>query len=79
MRFDPKTYCEDSREVPGSHGNKCFDRRRELPGVKGLFDQLNLSKGAVEKKNEKRRLRAGMRKNVDADYYGFNRDEDDGR
>ena len=79
MRSGLKTYCEDGREVPGSHGNKCFYRGRELPGVKGLFYQLKLSKGATEGKDEKRRLRAGMRENVGADYYGFNRDEDNGR
>ena len=46
--------------------------------VKGLFDELKLSKEAAGGKDEKRRLRAKMRKNVGADYYGFNRDEGDG-
>jgi len=46
--------------------------------VKELFDELKPSKEAAEGKDEERRLRAEMRGNVDADYYGFNRDEDDG-
>ena len=78
MRFGPKTYDEDGREVPGSRGYKYFGRARELPGVKELFDELKPSKKAAEGKDEERRLRAEMRRNVDADYYGFNRDEDDG-
>ena len=76
-RFHLKTYYKDGREVPGSRGNKCFDRGRELPGVKGLFNQLKLSEEAAEGKDWKRRLRAGMRMSVDAGYCGFNRDGDD--
>ena len=64
--------------MPGSRGNKSFDRGQERPRVRGLFNQLKLSKGAAEGKDEKRRLRAEMRRNVGVDYYSFNRDEDDG-
>ena len=46
--------------------------------VKGLFDELKPSKEAAGGKDEERMLRAEMGKNVGADYYGFNRDEDDG-
>ena len=65
-------------EVPGSRGNKYFDRAWEVPGVKELFDELKPSNGAAEGKDKESRARAEMRRNVDADYYGFNRDEDDG-
>src|ERR1700712_263979 len=36
MRFGPKMYDEDGREVPGSRGYKYFGRAKELPGVKEL-------------------------------------------
>jgi pre-mRNA-splicing factor ISY1 len=77
MRFAPKTYDEDGREVSGSRGYKYFGRARELPGVKELFEDLK-PKPKADAKDDERRQRAEMRRNVDADYYGFNRDEDDG-
>ena len=43
-----------------------------------LFDELKPLNKAAEGKCEERRLRAEMRRDVGADYYGFNRDEDDG-
>ena len=46
--------------------------------VKELFDELKPSKEAAQGKAEERRLRAELRRTVDADYYGFNRDGDDG-
>ena len=42
MRFGPKLDYEDGRKVPGSRGNKYFDRARELLRVKELFDELSL-------------------------------------
>lgn len=69
MRFGPRTYDEDGREVPNSRGYKYFGRARELPGVKELFEELK------PKVKEKQRVE---RKNVDADYYGYSRDEEDG-
>lgn len=78
MRFGPKMYDEDGRAVPGSRGYKYFGRARELPGVKELFEDLQAKPKADAKKDEERKLRAEMRKNVDADYYGYNRDEEDG-
>lgn len=77
MRFGPKMYDEDGRAVPGSRGYKYFGRARELPGVKELFEDLQAKPKDV-KKDEERKQRAEMRKNVDADYYGYNRDEEDG-
>lgn len=51
-----------------------FGRARELPGVKELFDS------ATQKPREDKPLdsRADMRKQVDASYYGYNLDEEDG-
>ncbi|KAL7267209.1 NineTeen Complex (NTC) component [Rhizina undulata] len=76
MRFGPKTYDEDGREVPNSRGYKYFGRARELPGVKELFEELKPKK--IDKKDEEWKARAELRRNVDADYYGYNRDEEDG-
>jgi pre-mRNA-splicing factor ISY1 len=75
MRFGPRMYDEDGREVPGARGYKYFGRARELPGVKELFEDLK-PKDKPDAR-EAGRLRAEMRKNVDADYYGYNRDEED--
>jgi pre-mRNA-splicing factor ISY1 len=51
-----------------------FGRARELPGVKELFE------AATQKPREDKPLdsRADMRKQVDASYYGYNLDEEDG-
>ena len=65
--------------MPGSRSYKYFGCAQEVPVVKELFDELKLSKETAEAKDEELRLRVEMRRNVDADYYGFNRDEDDGR
>jgi pre-mRNA-splicing factor ISY1 len=75
MRFGPRMYDGDGREAPGTRGYKYFGRARELPGVKELFEQAKPT--AKPDTKEQSRLRAEMRKNVDADYYGFNRDDDD--
>lgn len=50
-----------------------FGRARELPGVKEMFE------AAMKPKEEKSlETRADLRKMVDASYYGYNRDEEDG-
>ena len=75
MRFGPRMYDEDGREVPGARGYKYFGRAKELPGVKELFEEL---KPKPKDAKEEGKGRAELRRNVDADYYGFNRDEEDG-
>ena len=50
-----------------------FGRARELPGVKELFQSSKPK--APEKPLE---TRADLRKMVDASYYGYNLDEEDG-
>ncbi|TGZ83365.1 Pre-mRNA-splicing factor isy-1, partial [Ascodesmis nigricans] len=76
MRFGPRMYDEDGREVPGSKGYKYFGRARELPGVKELFEELKPK--TDEQKEKELKLKREARKTVDADYYGFNRDEENG-
>ncbi|KAF2456338.1 Isy1-like splicing factor [Lineolata rhizophorae] len=68
---------EEGREIPGGgKGYRYFGRARELPGVKELFEQ------AAQKPEEQAgpkggELRAEMRRNVDAMYYGYLDEEDE--
>ena len=50
-----------------------FGRARELPGVKEMFESS--TKKAPDKPLESR---ADLRRQVDASYYGYNLDEEDG-
>lgn len=52
--------------------NRYFGRARELPGVKELFE---VKPKSVDKPLEGR---ADLRRQVDASYYGYNLDEEDG-
>ncbi|EPS37949.1 hypothetical protein H072_8501 [Dactylellina haptotyla CBS 200.50] len=76
MRFAGRMTDENGREIPGHKGYKYFGRARELPGVKELFEDLKPKKDEGDEK--KKKSLAEIRKNVDANYYGFNRDEEDG-
>ena len=53
--------------------DRYFGRARELPGVKEMFE-------AASKPREDKPLNShsDLRKNVDASYYGYNLDEEDG-
>ncbi|KAI9712061.1 MAG: NineTeen Complex (NTC) component [Bogoriella megaspora] len=65
----------DGREVPGGgKGYRYFGRAKELPGVKEMFE------AARPKREEggKGESRAELRRAVDAGYYGYNLDEEDG-
>ena len=80
MRGGGAVYDDQGREVPGGgKGYRYFGRARELPGVKEMFEQ------AAERAREEREAREGggkmnelKGKIVDAGYYGWNRDEEDG-
>ena len=72
------------REVPGAAGGgrgyRYFGRARELPGVKELFEAA-VERGREEREGGRKKGGEGneMRgKVVDAGYYGWNRDEEDG-
>jgi len=72
MRGGGMMYDEEGREIPGSgKGYRYFGRARELPGVKELFEPRPREDKPLE-------TRADLRKNVDAAYYGYNLDEEDG-
>jgi pre-mRNA-splicing factor ISY1 len=68
---------ESGHEVPGGwKGYRYFGRARELPGVKEMFEAAK----PKPKEDEEKDLatRHHLRKQVDASYYGYNLDEDDG-
>lgn len=74
MRGGGRVVDEEGREIQGGgKGYRYFGRARELPGVKELFD-------AAKAKPEEKPLdtRADLRQKVDAAYYGYNLDEEDG-
>ena len=69
----------DGVEVPGAaRGYRYYGRARELPGVKELFE--NAARKQV--RGEKGEGEAGkgdlVRRNLDAVYFGYGLDEDDG-
>ena len=53
-------------------GGRYFGRARELPGVKELFE------AATKPEEKPLEGRLDLRKQVDASYYGYNLDEEDG-
>jgi pre-mRNA-splicing factor ISY1 len=69
---------EEGREVPGGgKGYRYFGRAKDLPGVKELFEQA-VRKGRAPEDDAKGPGRAELSKFVDAGYYGYNLDEEDG-
>jgi hypothetical protein len=82
MRGGGTVFDDQGREVPGGgKGYRYFGRAKELPGVKEMFERA-----------AKRRVRGGdddddaakeprqeiNRRNLDAKYFGFGADEEDG-
>ncbi|KAK7556902.1 Isy1-like splicing factor [Phyllosticta citricarpa] len=68
---------EDGKEIPGGgKGYRYFGRARDLPGVKELFEAARAPPQQHDK--EGAQTRAELRKHVDASYYGYNLDEEDG-
>jgi pre-mRNA-splicing factor ISY1 len=67
---------EEGREVPGGgKGYRYFGRAKDLPGVKELFERQTRPEDDMDKGREKR---SELRQKVDAGYYGYNLDEEDG-
>jgi len=71
---------DQGREIAGggAKGYRYFGRARELPGVKEMFEEA--SKRATEAREGKKEgpVNEMLKKQVDAAYYGWNRDEEDG-
>lgn len=77
MRGTGKVYDGDGREIPGGgKGYKYFGRARDLPGVKELFEAARQARAQDDKKPLE--ARDDLRKAVDARYYGYAPDEEDG-
>lgn len=77
MRGGGRVTDEEGRVIEGGgKGYRYFGRARELPGVKELFEAA--TKKPDEEKKKGGEARADLRWRVDAGYYGYNLDEEDG-
>lgn len=70
---------EEGRVVEGGgKGYRYFGRARELPGVKELFEAAAKRPGEEEERRKGGVQRAELARRVDAGYYGYGLDEEDG-
>ena len=77
MRGGGRVVDEDGRVVEGGgKGYRYFGQAKELPGVKELFDAA--TRKPEHEGKEKDTTRGELRMRVDAGYYGYNLDEEDG-
>lgn len=83
MRGGGRVYDDEGREIPGGgKGYRYFGRARELPGVKEMFEAA-ARRGRPPEEDDQG---GGMRgrggdiatKKVDASYFGYGLDEEDG-
>ncbi|KAL9083774.1 MAG: hypothetical protein Q9165_008384 [Trypethelium subeluteriae] len=79
MRFD-RVFDADGVEIPGAGGKgyKYFGRAKELPGVKEMFELMGKKREEEREEAKGGEKRAELRKAVDAAYYGYNLDEENG-
>lgn len=78
-----RVYDDEGREIPGGgKGYRYFGRARELPGVKEMFEAAARKRAAEQEEASGGGLRSDlaemMRKHVDAAYFGYGLDEEDG-
>lgn len=78
-----RVYDDEGREIPGGgKGYRYFGRARELPGVKEMFEAVARKRAAEQEEASGGGLRSDlaemMRKHVDAAYFGYGLDEEDG-
>ncbi|KAL2002861.1 hypothetical protein VTN02DRAFT_5698 [Thermoascus thermophilus] len=82
MRGGGRVYDDEGREIPGGgKGYRYFGRARELPGVKELFEAAARRRRPEEEEEDTGGGRAAAdlaRKHVDAAYFGYGPDEEDG-
>lgn len=75
MRGGGRVMDEEGREIQGGgKGYRYFGRAKELPGVKELFEAATVKPSDAKPLDK----RADLRQKVDAAYYGYNLDEEDG-
>jgi pre-mRNA-splicing factor ISY1 len=73
-------FDDQGREVPGGgKGYRYFGRAKELPGVKEMFERAakKRSKGTDDDEDDKQKQMID-RRNLDANYFGYGLDEEDG-
>lgn len=76
MRGGQRVVDDEGRVIEGGgKGYRYFGRAKELPGVKELFEAAKQPKQQEGRKGENR---SDLRMRVDAGYYGYNLDEEDG-
>ncbi|PGH27799.1 pre-mRNA-splicing factor isy1 [Polytolypa hystricis UAMH7299] len=77
-----RVYDDEGREIPGGgKGYRYFGRARELPGVKEMFESAarrGRKGGDEDTRGAGRGLGDMARKHVDAAYFGYGLDEEDG-
>ena len=80
MRGGGTVFDDQGREVPGGgKGYRYFGRARELPGVKEMFERAAKKRVRGDDDEAGREPRQEInRKNLDARYFGFGLDEEDG-
>ena len=82
MRGSGRVYDDEGREIPGGgKGYRYFGRARELPGVKEMFEAAaRRGKGPAEEEGGAGTGRGGdiATRTVDAHYFGYGLDEEDG-
>ncbi|RAH42755.1 pre-mRNA-splicing factor ISY1 [Aspergillus brunneoviolaceus CBS 621.78] len=88
MRGSGRVFDDDGREIPGGgKGYRYFGRARELPGVKEMFEAAaRRGRPAEEDDAETAGGGGGVKgrggdiatKKVDANYFGYGLDEEDG-
>ncbi|KAJ5176667.1 Pre-mRNA-splicing factor isy1 [Penicillium canariense] len=82
MRGSGRVYDDEGREIPGGgKGYRYFGRARELPGVKEMFEAASRrGKGPPEEEEGSGTGRGGdiATRKVNANYFGYGLDEEDG-
>ncbi|KAL2699262.1 hypothetical protein AAEP93_009237 [Penicillium crustosum] len=80
MRGSSRLYDDEGREIPGGgRGYKYFGRARDLPGVKEMIEAaITRAKGPAEEEAVSGRGGDIATRKVDANYFGYGLDEEDG-
>lgn len=83
MRGSGRVYDDEGREIPGGgKGYRYFGRARELPGVKEMLETAaRRARGPAEEEDDGSSVGRGgdvATKRVDANYFGYGLDEEDG-
>jgi pre-mRNA-splicing factor ISY1 len=82
MRGGGTVFDDQGREVPGGgKGYRYFGRAKELPGVKEMFERAAKRRVHGDEAEDGGKVKPGQdinRRNLDAKYFGFGMDEEDG-